>query len=76
VEIEMKLVKHMFAAENNWYARHIMKWLTAPEIVSWINGISAQGYSSEVEELLKTAKPAISVERWQTISENVLGERA
>jgi len=76
VDMEMKLVRQMFAPENSCYARHIMKWITAPEIISWINGISAYGYSNEAEELLKTAKPTIPVERWQMISENVLMERA
>lgn len=70
VDIEMKLVRQMFAPENTWYARHIMNWITAPEIISWINGITANGYSDEVEELLKTTKPAIPQERWQVISQS------
>lgn len=70
VDIEMKLVRQMFAPENNWYARHIMNWITGPEIISWINGISANGYSNEVEQLLATTKPAIPSERWQVISQN------
>lgn len=76
VDMEMTLVRQMSAQENNWYARHIMNWITTPEIISWINGISEYGYSNEAEELLKTAKPAIPVERWQTSSENVSMERA
>lgn len=70
VDIEMKLVRQMFAPENTWYARHIMNWITAPEIISWINGITANGYSDEVEELLKTTKLAIPQERWQVISQS------
>ena len=69
VDIEMKLVRQMFAPENNWYARHIMNWTTGPEIISWINGISANGYSNEVEQLLTTTKPTIPAERWQVISQ-------
>jgi hypothetical protein len=70
VDIEMKLVRQMFAPENNWYARHTMTWITGPEIISWISGISANGYSNEVEQLLATTKPAIPAERWQVIAQN------
>lgn len=70
VDIEMKLVRQMFAPENNWYARHIMNWITRPEIISWINGISANGYSNEVEQLLTRTKPAVPEERWQVSSQN------
>lgn len=70
VDIEMKLVRQMFAPENNWYARHIMNWITRPEIKSWINEISANGYLNEVEQLLATTKPTIASERWQVIKEN------
>jgi hypothetical protein len=70
VDIEMKLVRQMFAPENNWYARHTMTWITGPEIISWINGISANGYSNEVEQLLATTQPTISAERWQVIRQN------
>lgn len=70
VDIEMKLVRQMFAPENNWYARHIMNWITRPEIKSWINEISANGYLNEIEQLLATTKPTIASERWQVISQN------
>ena len=70
VDIEMKLVRQMFAPEHNWYARHIMNWITRPEIVSWINGISANGYSkNEIEQLLTTTKPAVPADGWELISQ-------
>lgn len=70
LNIEMKLVRQMFAPENNWYARHIMNWITGPETISWIKVISANGYSNEAEQLLTTTKPALAADCWQVISQN------
>jgi len=76
VGMEMKLAKQMSVPENNWYGRHMMNWITGPEIISWINRISAYGYSNEAESILKTFKCAVPAERWLLISENVSMERA
>ena len=76
IEMEMKLAKQMFAPENNWYARHMMNWITGPEIISWINGISAYGYSNDAGELLKKVKPAIPAEKWLMVTNNFSMERA
>lgn len=76
IELEAAIFNQLLPDEKEWYSDRILKWLTNQEITGWISGILQHGNNPEAEELVKNAKAALPLERWQIISQQFSMERA
>lgn len=67
VAIEVEMMKQSTPEDCTWYTGKILKELSNPEIVVWINGIAEHASSNIIEKLISTTRRVLPIDRWQMI---------
>lgn len=67
LNLEAEIMNQLTPEDGAWYTGRIMKGLTNPEIIVWINGMMEHAAPFVAEKLIKTARAVLPIERWQMI---------
>jgi hemerythrin-like domain-containing protein len=67
VALEVEMLKQSTPEDCTWYTGKILKELSNPEIIIWINGIAAHASSTIIEKLISTTRRVLPIDRWQMI---------
>ena len=67
VAMEVEMMKQSTPDDCTWYTGKILKGLSNPEIVVWINGIAEHASSNIIEKLISTTRRVLPIDRWQMI---------
>lgn len=67
VAMEVEMMKQSTPEDCTWYTGKILKELSNPEIVIWINGIAEHASSTIIEKLISTTRRVLPIDRWQMI---------
>ena len=67
VALEVEMMKQSTPEDCTWYTGKILKELSNPEIVIWINGIAEHASSNIIEKLISTTRRVLPIDRWQMI---------
>src|SRR4030095_8226295 len=67
VALEVEMLKQSTPEACTWYTGKILKELSNPEIIIWINGIAEHASTTIIEKLINTTQKVLPVDRWQMI---------
>jgi hypothetical protein len=67
VTLEVEMLKQSTPDNCTWYTGKILKELSNPEIIVWINGIAEHASSNIIEKLINTTRRVLPINRWQMI---------
>ncbi len=67
VALEVEMLKQSTPDACTWYTGKILKELSNPEIIFWINGIAEHASSTIIEKLITTTQRVLPIDRWQMI---------
>ena len=67
VALEVEMLKQSTPDNCTWYTGKILKELSNPEIIIWINGIAEHASSNIIEKLINTTRRVLPIDRWQMI---------
>jgi len=67
VALEVEMLKQSTPDACTWYTGKILKELSNPEIIIWINGIAEHASATIIEKLISTTQRVLPIDRWQMI---------
>ena len=67
VALEVEMLKQSTPDACTWYTGNILKELSNPEIIIWINGIAEHASATIIEKLISTTQRVLPIDRWQMI---------
>ena len=67
VALEVEMLKQSTPEACTWYTGKILKELSNPEIIIWINGIAEHASATIIEKLISTTQRVLPIDRWQMI---------
>ena len=67
VTLEVEMLKQSTPDHCTWYTGKILRELSNPEIIIWINGIAEHASSKIIEKLINTTQRVLPIDRWQMI---------
>lgn len=67
VALEVEMMKQSTPEDCTWYTGKILKELSNPEIIIWINGIAEHASLNIIEKLISTTQRVLPIDRWQMI---------